>query len=220
MGEGEIVDIDGLVRHLVQCYNQWKAAIPEDLEIRGKDPHYGGLDPTTTRGLYKALREVQPSFVLETGVLNGFSTATILLALHHNDKGRLLSIDYPEKVGDSPSLFWEGKGAGVLPEGYRPGWVVPEELRYRWDMVLGRVQDILPALTIPPIGIMFCDSEHSYENVLFELNWGWPRLGYGGGIIVDDGDLPEVREAVEEFCKDGKGYFYSNRLAVVYREEE
>ena len=45
--------------------------------------------------LYVVTRCVKPQVFVETGVLGGFSSAFILLAMDHNNKGTLHSIDLP-----------------------------------------------------------------------------------------------------------------------------
>ncbi|MDA4120471.1 MAG: hypothetical protein OK436_07790, partial [Thaumarchaeota archaeon] len=80
--------------------------------------------------LYLICRTVKPTVVVETGVASGLSSAYILQALEDNASGRLYSIDLPD--ADTEALL--GVVLTRLPEGRRPGWVVPEWLRARWDL--------------------------------------------------------------------------------------
>jgi len=140
--------------------------------------------------LYSIVRALRPGVAVETGVCNGVSTAFLLLALKENDSGRLYSIDYPEVAGadHAPDEFWEGKGGAVIPPGKEPGWMIPEELREGWELVLGRSQEELPPLIgrLGEIDLFMHDSEHSYECMSFEFGAAYAALREGGVLIADD----------------------------------
>jgi predicted O-methyltransferase YrrM len=150
--------------------------------------------------LYGLVRELKPSIAVETGVCNGVSTAFLLLALERNGEGELHSIDLPEVAGESyeAGTFWDGKGGAVIPPGKEPGWMVPEQLRERWSLVLGRSQDELPPLLerVGEIDFFMHDSEHSYECMSFEFATAWSGLRPGGVLIADD---VNVNTAWDEF---------------------
>lgn len=74
--------------------------------------------------LYVICRTVRPNVVIETGVASGLSSAYILQALEDNSSGRLYSIDLPD--ADTEAML--GVVLTRLPEGRRPGWVVPDWL--------------------------------------------------------------------------------------------
>jgi hypothetical protein len=152
--------------------------------VTGRDGYDEGLR------LYRLLRDVRPQVAVETGVCNGVSTAFLLLALEDNGTGELHSIDLPEVAGEEyeEGTFWDGKGGAVIPPGKEPGWMVPPELRERWELVLGRSQDELPPLLdrVGQIDFFMHDSEHSYECMSFEFRTAWPTLREGGVLVADD----------------------------------
>ena len=70
-----------------------------------------------------------------------------------------------------PGTFWEGKQGAAIPPGKEAGWMIPDELRPRWQLVLGRSQEELPPLLdrLGAIDLFVHDSEHSYECMHFEF---------------------------------------------------
>jgi predicted O-methyltransferase YrrM len=158
-------------------------------ETRGWRYVFGNLREEEAINLYAMLRKTKPEVVVETGVCNGFSSSFILSALEHNRSGRLYSVDFPEVAGETPSgTFWEGKIGAVIPSGEQPGWIIPDRLRSRWRLSLGRSQDVLPPL-LKELGAIDCfmhDSEHSYECMSFEFNAAWPVMRAGGSLVADD----------------------------------
>jgi predicted O-methyltransferase YrrM len=165
--------------------------------ITGRDGYDEGLR------LYRLLRDLKPSVAVETGVCNGVSTAFLLLALEDNGEGELHSIDLPEIAGEeyAEGTFWDGKGGAVIPPGKEPGWMVPPQLRPRWNLVLGRSQEVLPLLLdrIGGIDFFMHDSEHSYECMSFEFRTAWDALRDGGVLVADD---VYVNAAWDEFVRD------------------
>jgi predicted O-methyltransferase YrrM len=165
--------------------------------VTGRDGYDEGLR------LYRLLRDLRPGIAVETGVCNGVSTAFLLLALEDNGEGVLHSIDLPEVAGEEyeQGTFWDGKGGAVIPPGKEPGWMVPPELRERWQLVLGRSQDELPPLLerVGKIDFFMHDSEHSYECMSFEFRTAWDALREGGVLAADD---VNVNAAWDEFARD------------------
>jgi hypothetical protein len=111
-------------------------------------------------------------------------------ALEQNGEGRLISIDLPEF--SDPALngteFWEGKGGAVVPAGRSVGWLVPEAKRRRWRLVLGRSRELLGPILQETgmVDIFIHDSEHSYENQMFEFTVGYEALASGGLLVATD----------------------------------
>lgn len=128
---------------------------------------------TPLRGpiLYVLCRAVKPLYVVETGVASGVSSTFILQALEDNHKGQLFSIDLPD-----PNVKT------------RTGWLIPEQLRSRWHLIVGRTRDkLVPTLDDLKIIDMFLhDSEHSYENMIWEYRTSWLYLSHGGLLLSDD----------------------------------
>jgi predicted O-methyltransferase YrrM len=186
------IQSSGLVDHLEeQAARFWSTVQGETRGHRyntgratGRDGYGEGLR------LYAVLRKLRPAIAVETGVCNGVSTAFLLLALAENGSGELHSIDLPEIAGEdyAPGTFWDGKGGAVVPAGEEPGWMVPARLRERWHLVLGRSQEVLPALLdrLGTIDFFMHDSEHSEACMRFEFEAAWGALRDGGVLAADD----------------------------------
>ncbi|MGB2676662.1 MAG: class I SAM-dependent methyltransferase [Candidatus Acidiferrum sp.] len=123
---------------------------------------------------YAVVRAFQPKIVVETGVANGVSSAYILLALQANGRGTLYSVGLYEPQ--------------YLPAGKPLGWVVPQELRSPWKLLVGDSRTILPRLLgeIGSTDIFIHDSLHTYEHMLWEYRVAYPHLRPGGLLFSDD----------------------------------
>jgi predicted O-methyltransferase YrrM len=157
---------------------------------RGNPYIPGTMSRNQAFNIYALIRKHAPTTVVETGVCNGLSTAVFLAALKQNGIGHLYSIDYPE-FASSPERsadFWEGKGGAVVPADEQSGWLVPEELRGRWTLMLGKSRDKLPPLLadLGVIDLFVHDSEHSLENQLFEFGLAFQHLRSGGLLLASD----------------------------------
>ena len=122
---------------------------------------------------YVLVKLLKPDIVVETGVGAGVSSWTILKAMEENGQGRLISIDLP-----TPNTE-------LLPE---VGYLVPAELRHRWNLRFGPSHRLLPQVLTELVEIdMFQhDSRHSYSNQLREYQTAWPFIKTGGMLISDD----------------------------------
>ena len=148
------------------------------------------------RTLYIIARILKPEIVIETGVFEGHSSLALLLALKENNKGHLHSIDLP-----SPKL----------PPGKESGWIVPEHLRKRWDLRLGKSSDLLPDLLkeVREVDIFLHDSEHSYENMHWEYKTAWEYIRKGGLLLSHD---ISQNSAFRDFAKHiSEDYYYMLR---------
>jgi Methyltransferase domain len=166
-------------------------------EVKGAARPLGEI--ARPRDLYVICRALKPEVVIETGVASGMSSAYILKALDDNAKGRLYSIDLPN--ADSEELL--GKVLTTLPDGRESGWLVPPWLRGRWTLKIGKSSDILPDIMkeIDKVDIFLHDSEHSFENMMFEFQTVWPKLKSGGLILSDDVDIPVTKGAFYAFAR-------------------
>lgn len=118
--------------------------------------------------LYVLVRILAPKIIIETGVASGKSSAFILLAMHHNNMGKLYSIDLPNNVSNKLD-----DGACTSTEKLSTGWLVPDYLRSRWCLNIGDSTIILPTLLNKiqnKVDIFIHDSLHTYEHVKFEFN--------------------------------------------------
>jgi len=148
--------------------------------------------------LYCLMRAIKPDNVVETGIMHGLSSGFILAALEKNRNGTLHSIDAPSFFETGP-ISQDGYQE-TLPPGRKPGWIVPNSLRKLWDLRLGKSRELLPKLSKEVKSWdFFChDSEHTYENMSFELNIAWDALKNGGIIICDN---IEANNSFKDFCK-------------------
>jgi predicted O-methyltransferase YrrM len=145
--------------------------------------------------LYLFTRAFRPEVFVETGVLNGFSSAFVLLAMEHNSAGTLHSIDLPvvdERI--------RAQGTGPLPQGKVPGWAIPDELRTRHQLLLGDARVLLPQELERhgSIDVFLHDSDHSYEHMMFEMALAWPYLRAGGWLLCDN---VELNDAFADFVR-------------------
>ena len=130
--------------------------------------------------LYLSIRALRPRLVVETGPFNGASSTFLLHALEANGgEGRLLSFDLPD-ARDALGF--------PIPEGREPAWLVPDDLRPRFELVLGDVRATLrPCLAREePVDLFFHDSLHTTRHMLFEFRVAWRHLRPGGVLVSDD----------------------------------
>ena len=178
----------GLVAELDDQIKQFYSL--KDLTTGGKAAGPGVMSSDEGTALYLLVRKLAPETVVETGVCSGYSSALILKAMQLNNKGKLHSIDYPEVLGKSYESgdFWEGKGGAVIPPGEESGWLIPDYLKDRWVLQLGKTQELLEPLLkeLVSIDMFIHDSEHSYECMTFEYNAAWKVLRHRGLLVSDD----------------------------------
>jgi hypothetical protein len=110
----------------------------------------------------------------------------------------LYSVDAPNVTYDAGTYV----DAKMLPDGRKPGFVIPPSLLGRWELVVGLSRDVLLPLLkrIGSIDLFFHDSEHTYENQSFEYRVAWRHLKPGGMLISDDVHL---NCSFRDFCHEG-----------------
>jgi predicted O-methyltransferase YrrM len=133
--------------------------------------------------LYLFTRITKPDVFVETGVLNGFSSAFILLAMEHNQIGKLVSVDLP---CTDPEIL--SQGTGELPVGKTTGWVVPDFLRHRHSLRLGPAQELLPKVFAEEqlVDVFLHDSDHCYTHMMFEMCLAFHFVRPSGWILSDN----------------------------------
>lgn len=172
---------------------------------------FGSVGPETGERYYALVRKYRPEVMVETGVCNGFSTLCLLYALDRNDEGVLYSVDYPFYESDALDEFraetYDEFGGATIPDGRTPGWMIPDQLRDRWDLRVGRSQRELPPLVteLKKIDLFLHDSEHSLPCMLFEFELAWEWLDHDGILVVDDFDWNEALEAFSDARKAKSG---------------
>jgi predicted O-methyltransferase YrrM len=161
--------------------------------------------------LYVIARALKPENIIETGVAQGKSSAILLLALETNKKGRLCSIDLPNPTGKKLA-----DGAFTSTGQRDIGWMVPDYLRSRWDLILGDAKIELPKAlkSMNKVDIFFHDSLHTYEHVQFEIETVKSKMK--DGVIIVDNLETEAGKFFEEFIQVNglTGFAFSN-LGVI-----
>jgi hypothetical protein len=158
-------------------------------KVKGR---FGGMNIGMSIRCYSLVRRLKPQTVVETGVCNGVSSLFILEAMRRNGSGRLYSVDYPYYSSDSIEKFrddtYEQFAGAAVPGDKQPGWIVPESLKDRWELKLGKSQRELPNLfcSLDEVNVFIHDSEHSHPCMMFEYEIAWEWLSKGGVIISDD----------------------------------
>lgn len=193
-------------------------AIEKYREMTGKEK-MGAIPLNTARDFYAVIRAKGPSIVVETGVCNGLSTYAILLALDVNDHGKLYSIDYPhyadEALEDFREETFQQYGGAAIPKDKEPGWIIPEKLKGRWELSIGKSQAVLPKIIteLGEVDVFIHDSEHSHPCMMFEYELAYEWLNTGGIILSDDIDwndafakFVEVRNPPSGRLSKGVGY--------------
>ncbi|WP_418281970.1 class I SAM-dependent methyltransferase [Halorubrum sp. DTA98] len=139
----------------------------------------GGISFREGALYYSVVRELEPDYVVETGVANGNSSAAVLAALERNENGTLYSVDLPfeETTIEQDQIIGDSLGN-----------LVPDEFRHRWDFRKGYSQELLPELflEIDEIDVFIHDSDHSAPCMMFEYELAWTWLRTGGVLISDD----------------------------------
>lgn len=140
--------------------------------------------------LYCCVRHLKPELVLETGVYYGGNSVFVLGALWKNKTGKLLAIDYPQNIMNEVQLGlrhpWVGE-TEVYTGKYQPGFIIPELLKDRFELIIGDSLSVLPTIT-RKVDFFIHDSEHTLLHVLAELNLIWDKLSDEGIAFVDDID--------------------------------
>ena len=131
--------------------------------------------------LYTLTRALEPEVVVETGIANGWSSVIFLRALQANGSGALHSFDVRDDVGR------------LIDEGEKAPWnlhLLKEGTLQEFDGVLD---------TLPPIGVFFHDSDHSYLHMRLEIRMAGAHLAPHGALCSDDVSLSN---AYLECCEE------------------
>jgi len=176
----------------ISTVNEHLDNLPEFLVSENKDPGMtikwsatSELAATT----YTLIKLLKPEIVVETGVGAGVSSWTILRAMEENGVGRLVSIDLP-----TPNTE-------LLPE---VGYLVPSDLRHRWELRTGPSQQILPQVLeeLLEIDLFQHDSRHSYSNQLREYQTAWPFIKPSGMLVSDDVSNDALYDATRNWNRE------------------
>jgi len=157
--------------------------------------------------IYVLIRVLRPRNVLETGVYYGGNSAFALLALARNRRGRLISIDYPDsqirREKNSSAARHPFVGESELYDAdLAPGFIVPDFLRGRWQLILGNSLRVIPRLK-QRFDLYLHDSDHSMGFLRRELAAATLRLSPRAALLVDDIDWSN---AFYEYCSRNAFY--------------
>lgn len=148
---------------------------------RLSEPHYGRRIVW-----YSLARLTRPDLIVETGVHDGLGSAILLRALDRNGSGRLCGMDI-----NSTS-----------------GWLIPSELRDRFDLKLGPSLASMSALE-GQVDMFIHDSDHRYEYEWAEYETISPKLGSRAVLISDTAqdsdalrDFAKARQRQFSFCRE------------------
>jgi predicted O-methyltransferase YrrM len=146
---------------------------------------------SSPEAIYASCRIKKPQMVVETGVASGVSSAFILEALRKNEEGRLVSIDMPGYdtiLAQKHVPLYSPETIVPVEESFRTGWIVPHRLRSRWKLEVGLTSEVLPRVLeeVEEVDVFLHDSEHTYENMMWEYAGVWPFLSRGGLILSHD----------------------------------
>jgi predicted O-methyltransferase YrrM len=164
--------------------------------------------------LYALCRFLKPRFVVETGVGLGISSTFILQALQDNGFGELYSIDCPQTIYQSDGGI-EINESSYTSHGTMPGCLIPENLRKDWILLLGKSFDKLLELceSLGSIDLFFHDSEHTYQNMLWEYEAVWPYIRTHGILASHDitwntafHDFTQAKSCASITSRKGFGY--------------
>lgn len=150
--EKKLEDYWGEIEELEEFYEEFDDRW-EDLEDAGVlGGTAGRLD---SKVIYVVCRAVEPETVVETGVRYGSFDAHILAAMEKNGKGTLYSIDLPDAVNR-----------------FEFGYLIPEDLRHRWELREGDSRKVLPELVekLDSLEIFLHDSLHTPKHMRAEYN--------------------------------------------------
>jgi len=187
-----------------------RSAIPGEIEAAQQAHHrrtghemFAGLNRFTPSRLYALVRKRQPETVLETGVCNGVSTLIVLRALQRNGTGKLHSVDLPD--------------VKRLPDGAKPGWIVPDELRSSWTLTIGDSLEELPAVVqeLDDIDLFIHDTKSTILDD--ELETVWSKLPKGAPILADDIHTNSMFESVLNIFDVDSGHVAPNIAYFVKR---
>ena len=138
-------------------------------------PHPGN-DPYAKKVLiqYALARALAPDLIVETGVSSGISSTYLLLACRLNGKGHVYSIDIDNRE--------------YLAPGKQIGWIVPDDLKARWSLLLGDSHVLLPRVLseLGQVDIFIHDSNHTYADMKFEFEASYPHIRSAGLLLSDD----------------------------------
>ena len=108
----------------------------------------------------------------------------------------------------------------MLPGDAEIGWLVPESLRARWELRVGLSRSTLPKLLseLGTIDLFLHDSEHSFDNQMFEFELATKHLRQGDILMASDA---EASAAFDRYRRNSRGhidvYWADHSLALAVK---
>lgn len=155
-------------------------------EFRDRPFSLGGIE-MEGRILYCIVRSKRPNYVVEVGVANGVSSFILLSAMYQNRAdSQLVSIDLPKFESDHNGNWGINAGAWI-PKNRNIGWIVPENLKTNWRILIGDVFKELPELLANPnsIDLYVYDGPKVY-NQRFEALEYFLEMSDNSWLFCDD----------------------------------
>ena len=83
-------------------------------------------------------------------------------------------------------------------------------MRDRWELIFGESKVELPKLLkrLDKVDIFYHDSEHTYENMMFEFKSVWPKIKKDGFLISDDYKWNQAFDDFLEIANNREVYTY------------
>lgn len=165
--------------------------------IKTKNPYQfgGGADEEL---LYNLSKKKELVSILETGVANGWSSLSILLAIRKNKNKSLTSLDIPYPYKNSEKYI---------------GNVIPSFLKKnQWKLIIGIDSDQLNLLNQnnQKFDLIHYDSDKNYFSKINSFNIIWNLLNTNGYLISDD---VSDNNAFVDFAKQIKSEY------IIYKYE-
>lgn len=207
----ELENLDELADALAATLGEPRATIAAHLDEALDDPDFAadvgwrvlflkrGARPVGHHlAAYAAVRATRPKVAVETGILDGMGSRTILRALQRNgDGGRLWSFDVMP-------------GAGAL---------VPPRLRAAWTPVYASTATALqPLLAEREVGFFLHDSDAGHQEL--ELRTVLHRAAPGAVLMTAWGWTGTLQRLIEEaatFQERPRDHFYAGRRVAFAR---
>lgn len=157
--------------------------------------------------LYALVQLLRPLHAVEVGVSSGVSSAYLLQAMRRLGRGTLHSVDLPKLESPSSNGHRSRHPSWALPPGRSSGWAVPFPLRGRWDLRLGRKQDVLPLLAdeLDSIDLFVYDVPHSDPDAFEEFQRIDRRFHPGSVALVDHGGTEEICPSLARWARVRRG---------------
>ena len=131
---------------------------------------------------YLVVRLSRPEVIVETGTFGGILSSFVLRALEDNGAGRLVSLDLPAHRPIPRAIDI------ALPAGHGPGFLIPDALRHRLELVEGDARtELLPLLArVGTPAVYVYDSLQTYRHMMFEFRAASRALCAGGVLLANN----------------------------------